>query len=98
MYCLSQVITLRDNFNSETATYKSGSKWTMAWALWKGEGNFTGTASEVPGHFAYEWKDDKIVTALYYFDPTSLNAEVTAMTNQSILTMLMKGSKLKTVK
>ena len=75
------------NFNSETATYKSGSKWTMAWALWKGEGNFT-----------YEWKDDKIVTALYYFDPTSLNAEVTAMTNQSILTMLMKGSKLKTVK
>ena len=73
-----------DNFSSETATYKSGSKWTMAWALWKGDGNFTGTASEVPGHFAYEWKDDKIVTALYYFDPTSLNAEVTAMTNQSI--------------
>ena len=70
--------------NSETATYEDGSKWTMVWASWKGEGNFTGTKNSIPGHFAYQWKGDKIVTALYYFDPTSLRKEIAAMTSQSI--------------
>jgi hypothetical protein len=70
--------------NTETATYKSGDKWTMSWGLWKGEGNYTGTANEIPGHYAYKWEGDKIVTAMYFYDPTSLNAEVNAMTNSSI--------------
>jgi hypothetical protein len=70
--------------NTETALYDDGSQWTMVWALWKAEGNFTGTKSEVPGHFAYQWKDGKIVTAMYYFDPTSLMAEVSAMNTQAV--------------
>jgi len=70
--------------NTETALYEDGSQWTMVWALWKGEGNFTGTKSEVPGHFAYQWKDSKIVTAMYYFDPTKLMAEISAMNTQAV--------------
>ena len=70
--------------NTETALYEYGSQWTMVWALWKGEGNFTGTKSEVPGHFAYQWKDGKIVTAMYYFDPTKLMAEISAMNTQAV--------------
>jgi len=70
--------------NTETALYEDGSQWTMVWALWKGEGNFTGTKSEVPGHFAYQWKDGKIVTAMYYFDPTKLMAEISAMNSQAV--------------
>ena len=70
--------------NTETALYEDGSQWTMVWALWKGEGNFTGTKSEVPGHFAYQWKDGKIVTAMYYFDPTKLMAEISAMNTQAV--------------
>mgnify|MGYP003683815143 FL=1 len=70
--------------NTETALYEDGSQWTMVWALWKGEGNFTGTKSEVPGHFAYQWKDGKIVTSRYYFDPTKLMAEISAMNTQAV--------------
>ncbi|MDB9899736.1 hypothetical protein OAC85_02290, partial [Flavobacteriaceae bacterium] len=70
--------------STETAHYDDGSQWTMVWALWKAEGNFTGTKSEVPGHFAYQWKGGKIVTAMYYFDPTSLMAEVSAMNTQAV--------------
>ncbi|MDO7576760.1 MAG: hypothetical protein MUQ86_07660, partial [Flavobacteriaceae bacterium] len=56
----------------------------MVWAIWNGEGNFTESKNKIPGHFAYQWKEDKIVTAMYYFDPTSLMAEIDAMNAQAI--------------
>ena len=73
-----------DWINTETALYDDGSQWTMVWALWNGEGNFTGSKNKIPGHFAYQWKEGKIVTAMYYFDPTSLMAEIGAMNTQAV--------------
>ena len=65
--------------NTETASYKDGSVWTLGWGLWTGTGNFTKEKQRVPVHMAYQWNDDKIVTILHYFDMQTLNGEVKAM-------------------
>lgn len=65
--------------NTETASYKDGSVWTLGWGLWTGTGNFTKEKHRVPVHMAYQWRDDKIVTVLHYFDTQTMRGEIKAM-------------------
>ena len=64
--------------NVTSATFENGSVWSLAWFIWTGTGKVTGTEVQINVHHAFRFKDEKIVDAYHFFDPTLLNNEMLA--------------------
>ena len=64
--------------NVTSATFENGSVWSLAWFIWTGTGKLTGTEVQINVHHAFRFKDEKIVDAYHFFDPTLLNNEILA--------------------
>ena len=65
-------------YNLTTARYDNGQVWTLCWFIWTGTGKYTGTEAQILVHYGFRWKEDKIVAAYHFFDPTLINNEIAA--------------------
>jgi hypothetical protein len=65
-------------YNLTTTRYDNGQVWTLCWFIWTGKGKYTETEAQILVHYGFRWKDDKIVAAYHFFDPTPINNEIAA--------------------
>ena len=62
----------------ETTTYENGIVWTNIWNTFTATGKYTGQKVSFPFHISYQWKDDKIIKEVQFFDSSIFEKEMDA--------------------
>lgn len=62
----------------ETTTYANGIVWTNIWNTFTATGKYTGQKTRFPFHISYQWKDDKIIKEVQFFDTSVFEKEMDA--------------------
>lgn len=62
----------------ETTTYANGIVWTNIWNTFTATGKYTGQKIRFPFHISYQWKDDKIIKEVQFFDSSIFEREIDA--------------------
>lgn len=62
----------------ETTTYENGIVWTNIWNTFSATGKYTGQKVSFPFHISYQWKDDKIIKEVQFFDSSIFEKEMDA--------------------
>lgn len=56
------------NKRVSTVTMNNGEVWTLIWSIWTADGKFTKKHITLPIHLALQWKGDKVVRELHFYD------------------------------
>ena len=72
--------TVSDGLGSEIETnvFSNGVIWTNVWNTFTAKGKYTGQKISFPFHISYQWKDDKIVKEVQYYDTANFDKEINA--------------------
>ena len=90
----------------ETNVFSNGVIWTNVWNTFTAKGKYTGQKISFPFHISYQWKDNKIVKEVQYYDTADFDKEINAKAavnkNSEKITLLLdlkinKGYNKKTV-
>ena len=90
----------------ETNVFSNGVIWTNVWNTFTAKGKYTGQKISFPFHISYQWKDNKIVKEVQYYDTANFDKEINAKAavnkNSEKITLLLdlkinKGYNKKTV-
>jgi len=62
----------------ETNVFSNGVIWTNVWNTFTAKGKYTGQKISFPFHISYQWKDNKIVKEVQYYDTANFDKEINA--------------------
>ena len=62
----------------ETNVFSNGVIWTNVWNTFTAKGKYTGQKISFPFHISYQWKDNKIVKEVQYYDTADFDKEINA--------------------
>ena len=62
----------------ETNVFSNGVIWTNVWNTFNAKGKYTGQKISFPFHISYQWKDNKIVKEVQYYDTANFDKEINA--------------------
>ena len=62
----------------ETNVFSNGVIWTNVWNTFTAKGKYTGQKISFPFHISYQWKDNKIVKEVQYYDTANFDKEIDA--------------------
>ena len=72
--------TVSDGLGSEIETnvFSNGVIWTNVWNTFTAKGKYTGQKISFPFHISYQWRDNKIVKEVQYYDTANFDKEINA--------------------
>ena len=62
----------------ETNVFSNGVIWTNVWNTFTAKGKYTGQKISFPFHISYQWKNNKIVKEVQYYDTANFDKEINA--------------------
>ena len=62
----------------ETNVFSNGVIWTNVWNTFTAKGKYTGQKISFPFHISYQWKENKIVKEVQYYDTANFDKEINA--------------------
>ena len=62
----------------ETNVFSNGVIWTNVWNTFTAKGKYTGQKISFPFHISYQWRDNKIVKEVQYYDTANFDKEINA--------------------